>query len=1182
MRIVLFFVLLSLMLPGGVGGTARGDALSDAFAKPPGAARPWVQWVWMEGAISKEGITNDLESFARNGIGGVFLLHRSAFLPRGRVSSFSPEWRACFRHALAEADRLGIAVSLGSVMGETSAGGPWIAPAQAMQQVVWSETRVSGPRMVADVIGQPPTQQGHYRDIALLAVPVPAGDDHKIVKRLPKLTTSANDLATNATKLLDGLESTFIELPKPKADAPQYFQYEFEQPFEACSFTLNLGYWATTCEGKLQISDDGREFRDVRPFAAKAPGSTFSFDKVAARFYRFSITKAFSYQETLAVLNAPLFEARRLEGLHQKASFGRGEAGTRDKDENFRPEGIIKRAQIIDLTTKLDKTGRLTWNAPVGDWLLLRFGHTATGTLVGGSVATQAGLECDKLSKTAVSTHYNTLFGELKKELRQVPQRAVSAVELGSWPKESQNWTPLMREEFTRRRGYDPLLLLPVLTARPVDSAEVSERFLWDLRQTIAELAAENSGAHFAALCQNDGVRFWAMPFGDMTLDEPLFLGNIDVPMGSFTLSLTGPGRGGGMAADRSIKLAASVAATTGKSLVAVRGGWSRPQAGAWRMHPYLMKPFVDQAFCEGMTQLNFHAVTHQPWPELKPGLTYAGWGAFLGPGDTWWEKSLPWHEYVARCQQMLRQGRAVADLCYVLPEGTSNGAPARANIKPAPPMGFDYDFCAPQLVIEKMTVREGRLTLPSGASYCALVLPEIDRMTPALARKIKQLAEEGATIVGPPPAASPSLQGYPESDAEIKKIAAEMWANCDGKAVRERAFGKGRIVYGLPLSELLAAQKIAPDFAASGAKLQYVHRVAGEVEIYFVSSLNAAPAAALASFRVSGKQPELWFPDTGKIETVAFFQSADGLTKVPLRFEPQGSVFVVFRPVAPANTPAESVAALNYQNKPLLEAGTAPALPSLTAEESASGVWKPAPEITREGRSWNALLWQAGEYEVKTSGGKSSKIIAPALPAPLEIKGPWTVEFPPDLGAPQSVEFERLQSWHLHTNPGVRYFSGGAIYHKKINVPAEFVGENRRVFLDMGRVAVMAHVAVNGNLAGIVWKPPYRLNVTEWLRAGENLLQIQVTNLWVNRIIGDEQLPDDLIWNPPGNIGGVPTGAPLKQWPEWLIKDAPRTSQRVAFHTLKFYDKDSPLLESGLLGPVRLLVAHEATVQTP
>ncbi len=536
------------------------------------------------------------------------------------------------------------------------------------------------------------------------------------------------------------------------------------------------------------------------------------------------------------------------------------------------------------------------------------------------------------------------------------------------------------------------------------------------------------------------------------------------------------------------------------------------------------------------------------------------------------------------------------------------------------------------------MSVRDGRIVLPDGMSYRLLVLPQATTMTPALLRKIKDLVEAGATVLGPRPVKSPSLSDYPKCDEEVKQLADELWGDCDGSTVKEHAFGKGKIVWGPTPEETLAKMDVGPDFTA-GPFVRWIHRSTDGAEIYFVACASQQPTQTVCAFRVEGKRPEFWQPETGRIEPAAMYEQVQGVTRIPIHFEPGGSVFVVFRqgtepfdpvvsvtrdgqPVLPAPEHKAKVVIekavygvlsdpsrtrdvraklqavvdggeLSFQvarmaqgddpafgivktliveytadGKPFKVSGTDPE--EITLVTSAGSEQVIAVQRGSDGRIY-LKAWQPGGYELRTASGRTLRGEAPVLPQPLEIAGPWQLRFPPNAGAPEQVTLERLASWSEHSSPGVKYFSGTATYTKTLAIPPQMLGENRHLVLDLGNVQVVAQVKLNDKDLGTLWKSPYRLDITDAVKPGENALEVRVTNLWVNRMIGDENLPEDSSRKPDGT---------LKEWPAWVREGKPSPTGRYTFTSWRLWKAGDSLLESGLLGPVTLRAIEQVTVK--
>jgi hypothetical protein len=559
----------------------------------------------------------------------------------------------------------------------------------------------------------------------------------------------------------------------------------------------------------------------------------------------------------------------------------------------------------------------------------------------------------------------------------------------------------------------------------------------------------------------------------------------------------------------------------------------------------------------------------------------------------------------------------------------------------PALPAGYDYDAINADVLMNQTTVKNGRITLASGASYAVLILPPGDAdMTPQMLQRIGELVRAGAIVVGPRPQHSPSLADFPKCDARVKKLADELWGSCDGTNVLENSDGKGRIVWGKSLADVFAAQNMKPDFEFQGdstaTRLACAHRVAGAADIYFVSNQRRQFDSAKCTFRAAGKVPELWHPDTGVIEPAPVWSAQAGRTTVRLDFEPAGSVFVIFRNTADSadhivavsgSFAAESSAnpkleiqhavyaatdgaggmdvttklrelardgqlavgaandllgrdpALNHE-KELRVDYTLDGKPGHVTAHEGETLTLPATASATQSPQWETSVvaggspmvktWGNGRVELHTAGGKVLHADAADLPAPQEVAGAWNLNFPPNRGAPPSVTLEKLISWTGHTNDGVRYFSGTAAYDKEIEISADRLSAGRELWLDLGAVKNFAEVSLNGQAFGVLWKPPFRVNITAAAKPGANQLVVKVTNLWPNRLIGDEQLPPDCEWD----------GKQLKAWPQWLLDGKPSPTGRLTFTTWHHWTKDSPLLESGLLGPVTLRTSESITVK--
>jgi len=1040
--------------------------LEEGFRNPPDSARPRTWWHWTAGNVTKEGITKDLEWMKRAGIAGFQLADVAAGSGQTverKIMFGTPEWLDAVRHAAAEADRLGLEMTIFSSPGWSETGGPWVKPEQAMKKLVWSETTVEGPRRFDEKLPHPPSNNGpvrnlgagggrgganpdptFYGDAAVLAYPTPR-DESRMAEFEPKVTSISGPI--DATPLTDDDLNTSVTIPAPENGAPAWLQFEFARPFPARA--ISLGGRGIPV-GRLLASADGASFRTL----VTLPGPqgyhgalvrTFAFPETTARFYRLELTAAplspaavidggpIQPARQFVLTEAILYSGGRVHRWEDKGGF----AGLMDEYESSPTPPVpasaaIARAGLIDLTSQMLPDGTLQWRVPAGKWTILRVGYSLTGAKNRPAVPSGLGFEADKLSRRHMEAYYHGYFDPIAQALGPLVGKSLRYVVMDSWEAGMQNWTEDLPAEFRRRRGYDPIPYLPGLAGRIVESSDVSDRFLWDFRRTLADLYADNHYGTMAEMLRRRGVGVYAEASGvalEILEDSLLNKSNVEIPMAEFWVHALHPEPMYYV----DVRGAASTAHVYGKPIVATESF-----TGGGYEAPYTLKNVADYWFAQGVNRLVFHTSAHQPL-DTKPGNTMVG--THIHRNITWAEQAAPLMTYFARNSFMLQQGHFVADLAYLLREGAPSTMPFwGAGLQPALPDGYDYDFVNTDVLLNRMSVAaDGRLTLPGGMSYRVLVLPEIDRMTLPVLRKIRDLVAAGATVVGPRPMHSPSLAGYPEADGEIQAIAADLWGDANCTTLTQHAYGKGRVVCGRPLADVL---NVPRDFESSrplDSTLVWIHRATAVADIYFVANRTDRRQSIQARFRVLGKAPELWHPDTGAIEPADYSMSADRTT-VPLDLAERESVFVVFR--------------------------------------------HPTTTLSR------------GTHRVR---------ITQAV-----YVGPWDVTFPPNLGAPAKIELLKLESWTANADPGVKYFSGTAAYSATVVASQSWFQPGATLLLDLGTVKDLAEISVNAKPLGIRWKPPYEVDVTGALKPGANELEIKITNEWTNRILGDRVGPPD------------------------------------------------------------------------
>ncbi len=847
-----------------------------------------------------------------------------------------------------------------------------------------------------------------------------------------------------------------------------------------------------------------------------------------------------NFYEDIAVLAFPEPASdKKIEDIDEKSLYYRAPYTSQSGVKRFLPSlpaydgwpqaAVIAKDRILDLTGRLTTDGSLDWEVPAGNWTIMRFGRRNNGAITRPAPYSGLGFEADKFDTSAMNAHLDHYLGKLLARIGTPDPGSpggLKMLHIDSWEMGAQNWTPHFREEFIRRRGYDPLPFYPVYTGMVVGSLEISERFLWDLRLTCQELVLEYHAGHVRNYSHRHGLGLSIEPY-DMNPAADLELGTeADIPMCEFWSKCYGYN------SSFSCIEATSIAHIKGTALVPAEAFTAEGQEG-WKQYPGSMKNQTDWAFATGINALVFHTFQNQFLPDsLRPGATMGPYGVHWDRGQTWWPMVGDYHLYVSRCQSVLRQGTAVADVLYLTPEGAPHvfRAPSSAldgdSILPDR-KGFDFDGCSPGQLYAASII-DHRIVFPGGASYRILVLPATRTMTPRLLEKIRTLVDEGATVIGSLPVKSPGLSGYPECDQKVRSIAAEL---SGGKVGKGRMIQPGDTILtndeatGLyppdpvtaalyppyaTTAALLHKMGISEDFE-SPAPIRYTHRTGKDWDIYFVANRSDAPITAECIFRSDKDAPELWDPLTGTIRPLPVYSRKEGRTVLPLQFDRYQSFFVVFRK----------------------DLGSGKKYPGFGKNDS--------------------------DFGSKNSRNIPAARVMKNFPAQVQVKtldGPWNVSFDPHWGGPEKSVFDSLMDWTASSNQGIRYYSGIAAYHKNfdLSVRARF----HRLYLDLGEVKNMARVRLNGKDLGVVWTSPLRVDITEVVKSNGNQLTIEVANLWPNRLIGDEQLPDD----------GIKDG----QWPEWLTKGQPRTSGRYTFTTWRHYSKDLPLLSSGLLGPVRIL----------
>jgi hypothetical protein len=1120
------------------------DRLAGVFMQPPVEARPWCYWYWMNGNMTQEGIQADLQGLASVGVGGVNLFD-IALLPAGSVVNRSAEWYQLVRFAASEAAKRNIKVNL-NCPGWSGSGGPWITPELAMQELTWSEMTVDGERELSTLLPEPAIRLGYYRDAAVIAFPTPDGDEPLPMPQaldiegnfLPQAAPALKRKAVLSAAVMSQSPGVPKAAPAPPSnieapvELPVKFDLVFPHPVEVRSLYLRNARESGAYRAELFAWDDVQKgFQPLATFGSHSAGpfsshiGSASFNPVRAKKFRLAFQNR-KERERVQVEALSFSGSFRVTNWTSKVGFSTEPVVPSSSDLLPQKTDVIALEKVVDLSANMGPDGRLNWSVPSGRWTILRIGHTPTGIYLFPTPKGGAGLDCDKLSRKAADFHYDHCVKPVLRELGTTLASEVMAYyHVDSYESGWQNWTANFPQDFHERRGYDLVKYLPALTGRVIESVQTTEKFLWDFRRTIGDLFADNNYGRLAERCHEDGIGLSCEPYGGPF--EQLQVGlRADHPMTEVWVKSNLPSK----------KLwpeAVLAGRTAGRKIVGAESFTSGPpSAGMWNTHPFSLKPLGDLIFCSGVNQYCIHVSTQQPLlgEHLRPGFTCGQNGIHFDRGNTWWHHGAKeWLTYITRCQSMLQEGEHVADVLYFQGNDSPSGV---GPFNPALPDGYDLDACNSE-ILHDVRVVKGLIVLPCGKSYRYLVLPGHGRVTLASLRKIASLGREGARIVGTMPYESPSLADEP-SKSEYEELTRELTS---------------QVTVGRSFAEILAADKLPPDFSydeSAGPVLHYTHRHAGDMEFYFVASASPNAATVQCRFRVAGKIPELWRAVDGAMESCAVYEESGDTTRIPINFDPIGSVFVVFR-----------------SGSPKLHA-TAISFAEASATSMAAAAERLPCSVSNDKNVLKLSAWQPGKYAVTMPNRQKHVMEVSSLPAPKQVEGPWTVQFPIGWEAPEKIVLDKLISWPDSLDAGVRYFSGTATY--KTTFQAAKVDPDCNLFLDLGRVEVIAEVWLNGKFLGTFWKPPFVCEVTSLLRPAANELEVRITNLWPNRLIGDERFPDDCTDDGRWESGVIP------MFPEWLKKGNVRPeSRRLTFCTWKHWHRSDALLPSGLLGPVML-----------
>jgi len=1211
-RLILWLVAI-VVLPAWAGPAAA--PFERAFIEPPLEARPWVYWYWMNGNITREGALEDLRALHRVGIGGVFLMDIGIH-PAGPVAYRSQAWFEITTAVVSEAKKLGMQVAF-HCPGWSASGGPWVTPEKGMQEVVWSETIAEGAKEGQSTgkiqLAQPPARLNTYRDIAVIAFPSLKQDENLMQTRPFKLVADGREIQ-DASKAFDGLPDTAAVLPNQ-------FEIVFDQLVRARSLFIRGARAGGDFAATLEAADGTGTFRKIAELHPEHPGpfssiqGSVSFGEVEAARFRITYRDQAKPPTPEEIVLSSGF---RVDDWPAHAGYSRRMAGISKQEKDLAKDDAIALDRGLDLTDKMDENGVLEWRPPAGErWTLLRFGYVPTGIKISPAPIGGDGLECDKMSREVTDFHYDAMVKPLLKAYAPIlPDKGFVTYHIDSYEAGCQNWTPKMPEAFQKSRGYALTCYLPALTGRVVGSYKATLGFLSDFRRVIGDLYADGHYGRIAERCHQDGLAFSTEAYGG-PFENLQVAGRADFPMVEFWT-----GERNKLPVDQSAPRSAihgiMAAHTYGRRII---GSEAFTSEEGWLIHPYSLKSLGDRMFATGINRFVLHVSAHQAYLRegTYPGLTCGLNGIHFDRGNTWFEHGAKeWVGYLTRSQAVLQQGLHVADALYF----QGNDSPSEGSLaQPALPQGYDYDTLNSER-LALLQVRDGRLYLPDGKQYRYLVMPQHGRVTYMDLKRVARLVEAGASVLGAQPKESPSLMEQREQ-GDFQQLASRLW--------RDGLCGQGRILHEKSFGPILEADGVPPDFSwtsPDGLALHFTHRQAETEDVYFVANGLKKAGAAQCRFRTAGGAPQRWNPvDGSRVPLTEYTVEPDGRVTIPVWFDESDSFFIVFDrkntvrrtlEVEADETGAEPLKMLTIlraqygakdtfvdltqqiqakvkENRLELSGFTqfmGDPVPfvrkTLTVDYELDG--KPATVSVQDGETLTLparvparrhdVVREAGEVKLIAYAGGTYTVdgadYSARVPQAQNIgsSAEWTINFQKNRGAPERIVTRELKTLGAFDEDGVKHFSGRATYRTSFG--ARRAAGDMRFFLDLGEVAVVATAHLNGRLLGTCWKPPFRFDITDSLRDGANALEVEVTTTWVNRLIGDEQFPDDVSPNKNWTKGGMPCV------PEWLVKGLPRPElRRVTFAAFKYWKATDPLHPAGLIGPVRLEAASVVRVKT-
>ncbi|MFA7491311.1 MAG: glycosyl hydrolase [Mariniphaga sp.] len=1141
----LIFFWLTAIAVGCTQSTSRVSV--NDFTNPTTDAQIHTWWHWLDGNITKEGITKDLEAMKEQGIVQATILNVGLFGDRDfgikKVDFGTPEWYEMFHWALQEANRLGIAIGTHNCDGWSTSGGPWITPEMSMKQFVWTKTIVNANQNESIILKQPMAVHDFYQDVAVVAFKSPyPKNSFQIAK--PNVVVNNNQ---EADILFDGCTSSAVHVNKGNV-----ITFTFEKPFPAEKIVLmprRPFMWSNPADFSstysLSASDDNKNYKKITEFTISGLNGmiTVPFEKTTARSFRLSVGAiggsdswipfTIAECELLPSGEKPMY-ADEIEYLQEKT--GTVKAG--DEECIYSQSSVNNESmkEIVDLTSKMDNNGVLNWQPEKGDWTIIRFGYTTTGAT--NAPATQAGigLECDKMDKAALDIHFNHFPARLIEEAGEFAGNTFKFMLIDSWEAGFQNWTSAMMKEFEQRRGYSLTSYIPLLCGESTGDNEKDEAVLYDFRQTISELIENNYYRYFGELLHKNNIEFHAEVIYGGTGYPPLDILRttqpVDLPMFEFWTSTN---------RDQNVTYNPATGIELNMPSFAVTG-YDKKKLGSeaytgmahYSETPAAIKPFGDRAWCAGINQMILHSYVHQPNDKM-PGMTLGQFGSHFNRNNSYWPFLSEWFKYQSRIQHILQQGTTYQDVLYYL--GDQLPQYITRNKSNTLPFGYQFNACNFDILKNRISIEKGRLVLNGKTSYALLSMPPYEVMNFETLKLIGQLVDKGIILYAPKPQKMLSLNDINNHKEDFNELANSIWGKIDGKSVVSNSYGKGKVYWGIPLAEILEKEKIYPDVNTrqeDATNLMFLHKKVKDDDVYFLMNQQNHELSREVSFRVTGKTPEIWDPEYGSSIKPAIFSTDKNYTTLPVQLKPNQTLFFIFRNKKPEQY-IQRITHHGAQVFPAINPLELQSLPMMTLENNSFVVCSSEKEgefelVSNRKKNYSIKCTKRKEYLLHGYSGK------------INFNPAYTASIPP-------VEFSELQWLTTSENPHIKYFSGTADYALSFSFSPNEISQTDSLLLDIGAFESIAGIKLNGKDLGSIWNHGTCIPVNGLLQE-KNLLEVTVGIIHKNRFIGD--------FIQYGEVKHLWTSSPIES----------------------FLNKDLPLKPSGLKGPVKILVVQKQMLE--